>query len=155
MIHYQTSRNLVDAWMTLEMLRSLNALYPDFEFWYVNKAMPGILLGRDVLIVAMEKNRIVGVALGKRSEDEVKLRCVRVLPEYQKRGVGIHLIEHMLRALDCDRPICTVAEEMVHEYSRVFINLFKFNLTEILKGYYRRNVLEYVFNGPLALESTL
>lgn len=155
MIHYQSSRSLTDAFMTLQMLRSLNALYPDFEFWFVNKAMPGILLGRDVLITAVENNRIVGVALGKRTEDEVKMRCIRVLPEYQKRGVGIHLIDHLLRALNHDRPVCTVAEEMLHDFARPFINRFGFTMTEVLKGFYRRGKLEYVFNGVMAVPTPM
>jgi hypothetical protein len=54
----------------------------------------------------------------------------------------------MLRALDCDKPLATVSEEMLHQFSRPFINHFGFELTEVDKGRYRAGKLEYVFNAP-------
>jgi GNAT superfamily N-acetyltransferase len=148
MIHYETSNRLADAVLAKSMLDGLEHYYPDFGFWYVNKCMPGILTGNDLLLVAREHERIIGVALGKKDEHETKLRCVRVLPEYQNRGIGLHLVERTLRALDDDKPHCTVAEELFHQYSRAFINLFQFDLSEVDKGRYRKNKLEYVFNAP-------
>lgn len=103
-------------------------------------------MGTDVLMVARDKLQVVGAALGKKG-DETKLRCVRVLPEYQNRGVGIHLVEKMLVSLDKDKPHCTVAEEMLHDFSRPFINLFKFELSSVEKGLYRKGKLEYIFNS--------
>lgn len=128
------------------VLDGLDSYYPEFGHWYVNKCLPGIVLGKDVLLVARDKEQIVGVALGKRSTKETKLRCVRVLPAYQSRGVGIHLIDKMLHLLGSDRPHCTVAEEMLHQFSRPFVNHFDFQLSRVDKGSYRPGKLEYVFN---------
>lgn len=150
MIHYESTNSLTDGLLTFDMLRSLEELYPGFHFWYMNKALPDIVLGRGSLITAKHHHRIVGVALGKTNEVETKLRCVRVLPEYQKRGVGIHLCDRILTALDSDKPICTVPEEMFHDFGRIFVNRFDFDLTRVEKGLYRPSKLEYVFNGVLA-----
>ena len=147
MIHFEKSVRLADAILAKNVMNGLEDYYPGFEFWYVNKCMPGILLGTDALIVAREHDHVVGVALGKRRDDEVKLRCIRVVPSHQNRGTGLHLIDHMLRELDCDKPHCTVSEEMVHQYSRAFVNHYKFDLARVDKGLYRRNKLEYVFNA--------
>lgn len=147
MIEYALTSRLADAVMTKGMLDVLEAYYPDFGYWYVNKCMPGIMTGSDKLIVAKDAGRIIGVSLGKISPEETKLRCVRVLPEYQHKSIGIKLIEKMLRQLDDDKPHCTVAEEMLHQFSRPFVNLFDFKLTEVMKGEYRPNKLEYRFNG--------
>lgn len=146
MVTYHRSRRLSDAILVKGMLDGLDNYYPAFSDWYVNTCMPGILVGRDELIVARDRERVVGAALGKVGS-ETKLRCVRVIPEYQKRGIGLHLVEQMLRAIDYDKPLCTVSEEMVHEFSRPFINLFRFDLTAVDKGRYRHGKLEYVFNG--------
>jgi GNAT superfamily N-acetyltransferase len=148
MVHIERTNRLVDAFLAKTMLDSLESYYPDFGFWYVNKAMPGIVVGTDVLLVAREHEQIVGVALGKAREGETKLRCVRVAPSHQGKGTGLHLIDRMLHELDADRPHCTVSEEMVHMYSRAFINRYGFNLSRVDKGRYRRNKLEYVFNEP-------
>jgi ribosomal protein S18 acetylase RimI-like enzyme len=146
MLTYERGHRLTDAVVALNVLRSIENFYPGFEYWYINKAMPGIMVGQDVLLFAKDNNECVGVALGKKSEGETKLRCVRVLPEYQRRGTGIRLVETMLRELDCDKPRCTVSEELFHDFSRPFVNHFDFNLTRVEKGLYRAGKLEYVFN---------
>jgi GNAT superfamily N-acetyltransferase len=145
-ITYEKTSRLADAILAKNMLEGLENYYPGFEHWYVNKCMPGIVLGPDLLIVAREHGQIVGVVLGKKREEECKLRCVRVLPSHQNRGTGLHLIDRMLREMDEDKPLCTVSEEMMHQYSRAFINHYKFDLTRVDKGLYRPQKLEYVFN---------
>jgi GNAT superfamily N-acetyltransferase len=146
MIRYQQSKSFVEAFNVLPILSSLTELYPDFEYWYVNTMIPGLITGNDILLLAKEHEQIVGVALGKVTTEETKLRCVRVLPSYQNKGTGLHLIEHMLKLLDTDKPLCTVAEEMFHSYSRAFINHFDFDLSSVDKGKYRAGKLEYIFN---------
>lgn len=147
MIQFEQTTSLVDTMLSLKVLHNLRNFYPDFDYWYVNKAMPGIITGQDILLCAKDHGTIVGVALGKKRENEFKLRCVRVEEAYQKRGVGMHLVDRMLTALDCDKPHCTVSEEMLHEYSRAFIEHYRFSLDAVDKGMYRRGKLEYVFNG--------
>jgi GNAT superfamily N-acetyltransferase len=146
-IRYEQGRRLTDAIVAYKLLAGMDNLYPEFSNWYTNKVMPGVLMGSDILMLARDKHQVIGVGLGKRNGHETKLRCVRVIPEYQNRSVGIHLVEQMLRALDSDRPSCTVAEEMFHQFSRPFINHFNFDLSRVEKGMYRPGKLEYVFNG--------
>jgi GNAT superfamily N-acetyltransferase len=146
MFTYDSSQGLTDIAMAYTLLESLQNQYPDFGHWYVNKCMPGILVGEDKLLVVREHHRIIGVALGKKTPDEVKLRCVRVLLEYENKGIGIHLVEKMLKLLDKDKPACTVSQEMLHLFSRAFINHFNFELTRVSKGQYRPGKLEYLFN---------
>jgi ribosomal protein S18 acetylase RimI-like enzyme len=146
MIHYEKTARLADVLLAKGMLDNLENYYPGFQYWYVNKCMPGIVTGPDKLIVAREHGQIVGVVLGKKHEDETKLRCIRVLPSHQNRGTGLHLIDRMLRELDDDKPHCTVSEEMLHLYSRAFVNHYRFDLARVDKGAYRPNKLEYVFN---------
>lgn len=147
MIEYTPTARLTDLAVTRTLLDSLDTYYPEFGYWFTNKCMPGIMTGPDKLIVAKDAGKIIGVALGKVGEDETKLRCIRVLPQYQNKGVGIHLIEKMMRLLNHDKPRCTVAEELLHQYSRVFIERMGFQLTDVSKGAYRRGKLEYGFNG--------
>jgi hypothetical protein len=149
MIEYSQSNSLTEAYQSLQLLRSLENYYPGFEYWYVNQAMPGIITGKDVMIVARENKKIVGVALGKNTLNEKKLRCVRVIPELQQKGIGIHLIEKTLKAINTDKPGCTVSEEMFHEFSRPLINMFDFSLDKVEKNLYRKGKLEYIFNQQI------
>ena len=149
MISYERSRSLTDAVMAKVMLDSLEQHYPGFRYWYANNVMPGLLTGRDVLLVARDGARIVGVALGKKTAAETKLRCVRVLPDFQNVGVGLRLIDAMFDELGCDKPHCTVSEDMLHLYSRAFVNRYGFSLDDVRKGVYLPGKLEYSFNGTM------
>lgn len=147
MIHYRTTNSLTEAFIAKQKLLDLQHLYPDFNYWFSNKCLPGIVIGSDKMIIAKHDEQIIGLAIGKISDNETKLRCVRVRPDYQQRGVGLHLVDKMLRELDCDKPIATVCEEMLHDFARPFINRYHFDLTSVNKGMYRRGKLEYIFNG--------
>lgn len=146
MIHYRTTNSLTEAFIAKQKLLDLQYLYPDFNYWFSNKCLPGIVIGSDKMIIAKHDEQIIGLAIGKVSDNEKKLRCVRVRPDYQQRGVGIHLVDKMLREIDCDKPIATVSEEMLHDFARPFVNHFNFDLTSVNKGMYRRGKLEYIFN---------
>ena len=147
MIHYRTTNSLTEAFIAKQKLLDLEQLYLDFNYWFSNKCLPGIVIGTDKLIIAKHDEQIIGIAIGKASDNEKKLRCVRVRPDYQQRGVGIRLVDKMLREIDCDKPLVTVSEEMLHDFARPFVNHFNFDLTSVNKGMYRRGKLEYIFNG--------
>lgn len=147
MARIERTQDFVQTFLALPLLRSLDAYYPGFEHWYVNTVAPGVVLGKDALLLAWEGHELVGVALGKRTTEETKLRCVRVVPALQNTGLGLRLIDRMLDELECQTPHCTVAEELFHQYSRPFINRYGFELTGVDKGSYRPGRLEYRFNG--------
>lgn len=98
------------------------------------------------MIIATENNIIKGFVLGKKTEYETKLRCIRVVPDYQYNGLGTTLIDKMINLLECEKPHLTVAEELIHHYSRIFVNRYNFDLDNVSKGEYRTNKLEYHFN---------
>lgn len=141
----EPTKSFVEAFSVLPMLKSLDEFYPDLSYWYVNTVVPGLVLGKDVLLLAKEAGRTVGIALGKNGEEK-KLRCVRVIPEFQNTGCGLKLIERMFDELETETPHCTVAEEMLGLYSRAFVNRYGFRLNSVDKGRYRPAKLEYAFN---------
>lgn len=145
-MQFEKSDSFVQAFMALPLLRSLDGLYPGFESWFINQVVPGVVLGNDVLLLAKDGARVAGIALGKKTPRETKLRCVRVLPDYQQTGLGIRLIDRMLDELESDKPSCTVAEELMHTYARPFVNRYGFSLSSVDKGRYRQGKLEYAFN---------
>ena len=62
-------------------------------------------------------------------------------------GYGLHLIDKSLELLECDKPLVSVSEDMLHQFSRIFINRYQFDMTYVHKGIYLPNKLEYQFNG--------
>jgi ribosomal protein S18 acetylase RimI-like enzyme len=146
MIEITKTKNVVEILQALVFLENLKQYYPKFQSWYINSAMPGIVQGNDFLLQAKQEGQLIGIALGKRSRKESKLRCVRIHPDYQNNGLGVRLIDKAIDVLQCEQPHCTVAQEIVHDYSRLFVNRYGFKLEAVEKGLYRPGKLEYVFN---------
>lgn len=146
MIQIAPTRDFLPAFQVLPFIATLDQFYPDVSHWYISNVIPGLLLGDDHLLIARDQGQIAGVALGKRTETETKLRCVRVHPDYQNSGLGIRLIDAMLSTLEEEKPLVTVAEELLHQYSRMFVRRYGFALTDVQKGQYRHGRLEYTFN---------
>ena len=132
-----------DAW---EVVSAVDRFYPALADWYWGKVVPGIVDGGDTLVLACDGDEAVGVALARKGP-EPKLRCLRVVPRFAGRGLGIRLIDVALREIGCSRPLVSAAEEVLHDLSRIFVNRFGFELTGVEKGSYRPGKLEYVFNG--------
>lgn len=125
-----------------DFLANLSQLYPGFQRWFASKVVQS---PDSVILVATEQERLAGVALGKIGADP-KLRCVRVHDSLQGSGLGLKLIDQMFEHLGHETPHCTVAEEMLHGYSRVFVKRYGFRLSDVIKGEYRPHKLEYHWN---------
>lgn len=137
--------SLADLLRVEDFLCDLNGYYPGFSDWYVNRVMPSAIISRQGLILAQDDGNLVGVAL-YRPGIKAKLRCVRVRPDYQARGLGLRLIDKALHTLNCDKPAVTVPQELWHDYARIFVERYDFDLTRVVKGMYRPGKLEYMFN---------
>lgn len=140
------SVSFAEAFSVLPFIKSLDVYYPDISHWYINKVIPGIMLGDDKLVIASDNGRLAGVALSK-SGVENKLRCIRVHPDYANNGLGIRLIDRSLELIGDSKPAVTVSEELIHHYSRIFVNRYGFELSAVDKGTYRARKLEYRFNS--------
>jgi GNAT superfamily N-acetyltransferase len=146
MIKINLETSFTAAFQVLPFIQTLDQFYPEVDYWYVNKVIPGLMVGSDKLLIARDGIHIAGVALGKFTDEETKLRCVRVHPDYQNHGLGIKLIDEMLEQLEDDKPGVSVSEELLHQYSRIFINRYGFDMSNVSKGQYRPRKLEYFFN---------
>lgn len=144
-IKYEIITDLPRIGYVFKMIQNLEKYYPNFNQWYWNKLVPDILLRNDMIIGMFKRNEFVGVSILK-NQDEKKIRAIRILPRFQKKGYGLFLIDKCLEVMKCDKPHATVAEELLHQYARIFINRYDFNISKVEKGIYRKGKLEYIFN---------
>ena len=142
-IHEITSP--VEALLALPYIESIERYYPNLKDWYVNTVVSDLNNTSNVILALKDGNVIKGIGLGKGGV-ESKLRCIRVDPSIQYTGAGIKLMDSVIEKIQCDKPHCTVAEELFHDYSRVFVKRYAFTLSDVVKGAYRKNKLEYYFN---------
>jgi len=143
---YRSPKSIIDLHIVLNILKPISSIYPDFESWYWDKVIPGVILGQDEIIIAENKYEIIGMSIIKKGFEN-KLRALRIEEKYQKRGLALHLIDESLKRLNVDKPLVSVSEEMINEYSRIFVNKYNFDLTHVYNGLYRKGSLEYKFNG--------
>lgn len=146
---YRYAEKLGDFISVQRLLSKLETEYPDFNSWYWNKIIPKVSNSNTgtKIIITEKYGDLVGASIIKKDGNERKLCALRVIEKYQSRGIGLHLIDRSLKELDCSKPLCSVSQSMINEYSRIFINKYDFNLTYVYKGIYNRGMLEYEFNG--------
>jgi hypothetical protein len=141
-----------DLYLAFKIIHPISNLYPDFSNWYWDKVVPGIILNNDKIIIAEKKSKLVGISIIKNG-NEKKLRTLRISEEFQNKGYGLYLIDQSLKELNTDKPIVSVAEEMINDFSRIFINRYNFEITHVYNGLYRKHKLEYEFNGNKKLNN--
>lgn len=144
MIEYRSTQNLFELYSIQQYIKTVDVYYPDFNNWYVNTVVPGVVSGKTHAIVAEDDQQFVGVILCR--SQNAKIQCIRVMPSYANRGIGLHLIDRALHKINQDKPVVTVPEELINDYSRILVNRYAFDLSTVAKGKYRPKRLEYVFN---------
>jgi len=148
---FRHPNSIPDLYQTFNILQPISPLYPGFSNWYWNKVVTGIITGNDKIIIAEKKDELVGVSIIKKGSEN-KLRALRISKKFQNKGSGLYLLDQSLKELGVDKPIVSVAEEMINDFSRIFINRYYFNMTHVYKNLYRKNKLEYEFNGTQNLK---
>lgn len=152
MLDFRTPNSIADIYAAFGVLQPISNFYPEFNSWFWDKVVPGVILGDDKIIMAEKRGELVGISLIKNGPEK-KLRAIRINEKFQGTGAGLYLIDESLRLLDTDKPVATVAEEMIHDYSRIFVERYDFVLSRVHKGMYRQGKLEYSFNECVDLKT--
>lgn len=137
-------------------LRDLAESYPQFDDWFYNVVIPEVELKngeREIIIVLSElkgssKAMLTGIAILKKKELEKKICTFRVHENYRNQGIGTELFEKCFEYLDTRKPIITISDNRKEIFKKHIIN-YKFEETQILKDYYKKGSIEYVYNGFL------
>jgi len=146
----EKAKNLFQIMMLLPVIQTLEEVYPDAEHWFINKVAPRVMLGEDIVLVLKSDNGdVAGIAIGKKTKNESKLCCLKVMDNFQGHGYGIKLIKSMLKELGDDSPYCTVSEDFFHMYAPIFINHFGWSIDDVQRDLYKKGKLEYFFNGKM------
>ncbi len=123
MMQFKNADTLLSLKEAYNIISTLDTSYPELYDWYWNKVVPGVMLNQDQVLLAIQRNEVVGVSIIKDS-DEKKLRALRIKDEFKSKGYGLHLIDESLKRLNTDKPLCSVSGEMINDYSRIFVNRY-------------------------------
>ncbi len=128
-------------------IRHLESVYPGFGTWYWDKVVPGLSDGRRKILTSTADGVLSGVVIAK-CQNEKKICTVWVPEEFRGRSVARHLMQDALDWLGTAKPLFTVPDERLQEFSGIVRELgFEHRSTE--SNYYGIGRLEHVFNGVL------
>lgn len=141
-----TSDQIID--LIYPSIAQLDRFYPQFSTWFCSKAVASNGAEERAFFVSRNGKKLGGVAIAKRSPYERKLCTLWVAPERRTSGVASDLAEQAFLWLGTQRPLFTVPEEVMGDFSSL-LNAWRFDQYRLLNGYYRSGMREFVFNGPL------
>jgi len=147
-MNFEIVKDLPRLGFIYQNIKLLDNYYPNFYEWYYQKFVIDVLLGKGVALLMKNKYEYIGTALLKNTKSEKKIRAFRIFPKFQNKGYGLYLIDKSLEILDTPKPHCTVAEELINDYARIFINRYFFELDKVERNLYRKSKNEYFFNTP-------
>jgi len=126
----------------------LRESYPGFDEWLLGKVIPGIYAGERTAVVELRDSAVAGLLIVKHSDTEKKLCTLRVRPDFESRGLGVRLFETAFDLLGTDRPLLSVSEPSIPNFSRLFTH-FGFSKEAVYGGRYLPHVDEFSYNGYL------
>lgn len=137
-------------------LKDLTDSYPNFEDWFYKIVMPQMEVkdGKREIIIAIsevdnrEKYLLTGIAILKNTVEEKKICTFRVHKDFRNHGIGTGLFEECFKYLGTRKPKITISENSIEMFKK-HIEHYEFDKCEVLDGYYKKGIKEYVYNGKL------
>lgn len=126
----------------------LSSDYPQHYQWFFQKHLPYIGNGEREVIFVRNHDNVCGVAFLKKTASEKKICTFYVAEHGRNIGIGRSLMQEALEYLGTKQPMITMSSDKV-KYFLHFIYNYKWEITQIIDGYYVRGIDEVVFNGML------
>lgn len=152
---YRFTNNIAEVY---KKLKDLEDTYPEFYDWYTETVTPElkedtdrrniIFAISDVLMGDEIVKKLTGLAIIKNSEDEKKICTFRIFSQYKKQGVGLTLLHYCFQELGTTKPLISISKPALQEFGK-YIEIYDWQLKQILPNYYKDGITEYVYNGYL------
>ena len=84
--------------------------------WYWSKAVPWVFSNRMEFFLALDCNKVIGVLIAKKENDERKICTLFVSSEYSHKGIATRLINDSFEFLETTKPIITFSEYKLHQF---------------------------------------
>ena len=141
------NKNFSKAVNEIYLLTDYNkSQYPDYYKWYFSKNIPRVINGTGDIIFYLDGLEIVGISILK-NDTEKKLCTFMINPEYRKKGYSKLLLEDSFEYLKTDKPVITIPEFRLGEFSSI-INAYNWENSSIIGNYFSK---ELEFNGTKKL----
>lgn len=131
-----------------DFLSCMSCDYPNFDLW-LEKIQSQLDTNLRSIIVCKSTldDDILGVSILKKSSNENKICTLRVANKCQRMHIGSRLLEMSLRILDDYKPLITVSEDHIKEFSTL-LKRYGFVYKNRVKSLYIKGKYEYFYNKP-------
>lgn len=129
----------------LDFLMPLSKDYPNIDIWFLAKVLPGLEDNSRKIFVHVRNEKIVALAIAKKSNREKKICTVRVSPDFTGKGIGVKLFIEAMNWLETSMPHLTVSEDKLPLFSKIFDH-FGYKITSTHKSRYIPGKVEYLYN---------
>lgn len=154
---YLTSEQIrCDSFVLIkQFLSSLSCDYPNFYLW-LDKIQSQLDTNTRSIVVckSVSDGEILGVSILKKTSEENKICTLRVANKCKRMHIGSRLMEMSLRILEDDKPLITVSEDHINEFSAL-LKRFGFKFKNKVKSIYIKDKYEYFFNKPYEHQNVL
>ena len=132
-------------------IKEKKLLYPKFEEWFnkiliENYNFPN---KREIFIcINKEKKLLINICvimILKKYKEEKKIYTLYVLENFRNKKIGSQMIKKSFEYLGTNKPFITIPEEEYLNF-KPLLNKFNFIETKRIKGYYRKDKIEYFYN---------
>ena len=124
--------------------------YPQHFQHYYHKYLPSLELGTREILLCMDDNQPVGVAILKDDGEEKKISTLFVSQSHRGKGISRLLLEESFKWLKTTKPVITISDYKLSQFEKI-IKDYDWKLTETLPiGYYNSKHAELVFNSEKA-----
>ena len=129
-----------------EFLSCMSCDYPNFDLW-LEKIQAQLDTDMRSIIVckSTSDDEILGVSILKKSSIENKICTLRVANKCQRMHIGSRLMEMSFGILEDDKPLITVSEDHIVEFSSL-LKRFGFVYKNKVKSLYIKGKYEYFYN---------
>lgn len=138
-----------------DFLSNMSCDYPDFDLWLVKIQSQLETDMRSIIVCkSISDDKILGVSILKKTLTENKICTLRVANKYQRMYIGSKLMELSIRILEDEKPLITVSEDHIAEFSSL-LKSFGFEYKNKVKSLYVKDKYEYFYNKPYEPHSVL
>lgn len=138
-----------------DFLSGMSCDYPHFDLW-LDKIQSQLDTEMRSVIVCKSSSddEILGVSILKKTSLENKICTLRVAHKCQRMHIGSRLMEMSLRILEDEKPLITVSEDHIVEFTTL-LKHFGFVYKNKVKSLYIKGKYEYFYNKPYEHQNIL
>ena len=113
-------------------------------------------IGSSLIFAAMESNAVIGVCVvGYLSEEKAELFNVSVSKEFQKKGVGTKLLEHVLETLKLKGVSRVELGTGTFGYQLTYYQRLGFRVSSVVKDHFIKNYSDPIYEQDIRLKDML